>query len=235
MDNSSEHATPTTAALRIGGYVPCSLSDFPGRIAAVVFTQGCNWRCPWCHNAALVYPEQFTPPIPVVEACEEGRDVGILAHTARSDTLTHGGMLSMGSSYNRQAAFCNSLFLKMEGRKLYKYAVKTVAGAMKECLEKAGLPVERLTKILLHQANGKMDEAILRAFYAEYGIPEPPPGILPMTIAWLGNSSVATIPTMLDLIVKGKLDGHQQRSGDVFLFASVGAGMNINAFAYRVP
>ncbi|AHF89377.1 pyruvate formate lyase-activating protein [Opitutaceae bacterium TAV5] len=50
--------------MRIGGYVPCSLSDFPGRIAAVVFTQGCNWRCPWCHNTALVYPEQFTPPIP---------------------------------------------------------------------------------------------------------------------------------------------------------------------------
>jgi len=65
VDNSSAHATTTAAALRIGGYVPCSLSDFPGRIAAVVFTQGCNWRCPWCHNAALVYPEQFTPPIPV--------------------------------------------------------------------------------------------------------------------------------------------------------------------------
>ncbi len=44
----------------IGGFVPCSLSDFPGRLAAVVFTQGCNWRCPWCHNPALVYPEQFT-------------------------------------------------------------------------------------------------------------------------------------------------------------------------------
>jgi len=171
----------------------------------------------------------------VLEACEEGRDVGILSHTARSDTLTHGSMLSMGSSYNRQAAFCKSLFLKMEGRKLYKYAVKTVAGAMKECLEKAGLPVASVSKILLHQANGKMDEAILRAFYAEYGIAEPPPGILPMTISWLGNSSVATIPTMLDLIAKGKLNGHVQRSGDVFLFASVGAGMNINAFVYRFP
>lgn len=51
--------------MRIGGYVPCSLSDFPGRLAAVVFTQGCNWRCPWCHNPALVYPEQFSPSIPV--------------------------------------------------------------------------------------------------------------------------------------------------------------------------
>ena len=50
--------------MRIGGYVPCSLGDYPGRIAAVVFTQGCNWRCPWCHNPALVYPEQFTASLP---------------------------------------------------------------------------------------------------------------------------------------------------------------------------
>jgi len=53
--------------MRIGGYVPCSLSDFPGHLAAVVFTQGCNWRCPWCHNSALVHPEQFTLPLPVAD------------------------------------------------------------------------------------------------------------------------------------------------------------------------
>ncbi|MDR1788908.1 MAG: anaerobic ribonucleoside-triphosphate reductase activating protein [Opitutaceae bacterium] len=51
--------------MRIGGYVPLSLSDYPGQLAAVVFTQGCNWRCPWCHNPALVHPALFTPPIPV--------------------------------------------------------------------------------------------------------------------------------------------------------------------------
>ncbi|OAM89737.1 anaerobic ribonucleoside-triphosphate reductase activating protein [Termitidicoccus mucosus] len=50
--------------MRIGGYVPCSLGDFPGHIAAVIFTQGCNWRCPWCHNPALVYPKNFTAPLP---------------------------------------------------------------------------------------------------------------------------------------------------------------------------
>lgn len=38
----------------IAGYVPCSLSDYPGCVAAVVFTQGCNWRCPWCHNKSLL-------------------------------------------------------------------------------------------------------------------------------------------------------------------------------------
>jgi 3-oxoacyl-[acyl-carrier-protein] synthase-3 len=170
----------------------------------------------------------------ILEAHEPERDIGILAHTARSDTLVHGGMLFMGPS-NREAAFLDVLFLKMEGRKAYKYAVQTVASAMKECLEKASLPVGCVRKVLLHQANGKMDVAILRAFYEQYGVMEPPAGVMPMTISWLGNSSVATIPTMLDLIAKGKLDGHEQRSGDVFLFASVGAGMNINAFVYRVP
>lgn len=51
--------------MRLGGFVPCSLSDFPGRIAAVVFTQGCNWRCPWCHNPSLVYPDRYGEALPV--------------------------------------------------------------------------------------------------------------------------------------------------------------------------
>ena len=40
--------------MKIGGLVPFSLSDYPGRVAAVVFTQGCNFRCPFCHNGQLI-------------------------------------------------------------------------------------------------------------------------------------------------------------------------------------
>ncbi len=40
--------------MKIGGYHPCSLSDFDGHVSAVVFTQGCNYRCPFCHNRALI-------------------------------------------------------------------------------------------------------------------------------------------------------------------------------------
>lgn len=40
--------------MKIGGYVPVSLCDYPGRVAAVVFTQGCNFRCPFCHNGHLL-------------------------------------------------------------------------------------------------------------------------------------------------------------------------------------
>jgi 3-oxoacyl-[acyl-carrier-protein] synthase-3 len=160
-------------------------------------------------------------------------DTGILANAARSDTLDHSGMLSMGRSYNDEV-FLEALFLKMEGRKLYKYALQTVAGSMKDCLDKAGIPLRDVSKILIHQANGKMDEAIIAALYDSEKM-TPPPDVMPMTISWLGNSSVATVPTLYDLIAKGQLDGYAFHPGEIVLFASVGAGMHINAFVYRMP
>ncbi len=168
----------------------------------------------------------------VLEARNDG-DVGILARATRSDTLDHSGMLSMGPSYSSEI-FLESLFLKMEGRKLYKYALQRVAGSMKECLEKAGIPLGNVSKILIHQANGKMDDAIVNALYEAEGM-KPPPDVMPMTISWLGNSSVATVPTLYDLIAKGQLDGYAFHPGEIILFASVGAGMHINAFVYRMP
>lgn len=45
--------------MQIGGFQKVSFIDFPQHLAAVVFTQGCNWRCPYCHNPALVLPERF--------------------------------------------------------------------------------------------------------------------------------------------------------------------------------
>jgi pyruvate formate lyase activating enzyme len=47
--------------MRIGGFQSFSLSEFPGRIAAVVFCQGCNFRCPYCHNPELVDPGRYAP------------------------------------------------------------------------------------------------------------------------------------------------------------------------------
>jgi len=104
---------------------------------------------------------------------------------------------------------------------------------MKEALDRAGLDVRDVKKILIHQANGKMDEAILSKFYELYEISPAPQEVMPMTISWLGNSSVATVPTMLDLILKGEMPDHRIEPGDIVLFASVGAGMHINAVVYR--
>jgi pyruvate formate lyase activating enzyme len=49
--------------MNIGGFQKVSLIDDPGRICAVVFTQGCNFRCPYCHNPELVDPARFGPPL----------------------------------------------------------------------------------------------------------------------------------------------------------------------------
>lgn len=166
----------------------------------------------------------------VVERGEGDR--GILSRAVRSDAIEHADLLHMGSSYNPEA-FLEALFMKMEGRKLYKYALNTVAGAIREALQRANVDLRDVKKILIHQANGKMDEAILDALYELYGIDTPPPDVMPMTISWLGNSSVATVPTLLDLILKGRIDGHTLVPGDVVVFASVGAGMHINAVVYR--
>ncbi len=170
----------------------------------------------------------------ILEATEQGGTEGILAHAVRSDCVDYSHMLTMGPS-NLPGAEPGELFLKMEGRKLYKYALNHVAGAMKACLDKAGVGLGEVTKILIHQANWKMDEAIVDALYHLAGVEGPPAGMMPMTIAWLGNSSVATVPTLLDLIRKGRMEGQALHPGDLLLFASVGAGMNINAVLYRVP
>ena len=47
-------------SVKFGGLFPCSLIDFPGRLAMVLFTQGCSFRCPFCHNPDLVLPHRFT-------------------------------------------------------------------------------------------------------------------------------------------------------------------------------
>lgn len=169
----------------------------------------------------------------ILEAKTSSTPIGILTHKTRSDTFLYANMLYNAKSYNEEHENEGDIFIKMNGRKLYQYALKTVPQAIKSCLEKSGTPIENIKKVLIHQANGKMDDAILQRLYKLYDITDLPEGIMPMTIDWLGNSSVATVPTLLDLILKGKMNGHDISEGDSLVFASVGAGMNINALVYR--
>jgi 3-oxoacyl-[acyl-carrier-protein] synthase-3 len=170
----------------------------------------------------------------ILEAKESDTPVGILAHKTRSDTYSHAGLLHMGKSNNPDFENKNDLFLKMNGRKLYQYALDTVPQSIKACLDKAGLSINDVNKVLIHQANGKMDDAILKRLYALYNITEVPKNVMPMTISTLGNTSVATLPTLYDLLIKDKLDDHKLKKDDVLIFASVGAGMNINAVIYKM-
>ncbi len=164
------------------------------------------------------------------ESSEGGR--GILGASVQSHTQGEAFYIYMGKS-NLPDSDPTIRHLKMKGRKVYEYAIKHVPEAMKSCLDRSGITIHELKKIFIHQANGKMDEAIVKRFFKLYEVSQIPENILPMSIHWLGNSSVATIPTLFDLVRKGQLKEHVLNPGDVILFASVGAGMNINAVCYR--
>jgi len=168
----------------------------------------------------------------VLEASDEKG--GILSHITRTDTIDKVWMLRLEKSYHPDRKG-DELFIKMDGHDIYKYALKTVPLVVKQALDKAGMVLGDVNKVLMHQANAKMDDAILKRLYQLCGVESIPEGVMPMIIDWAGNSSVATIPTLLDLLIKEKLAGHRLVSGDVAVFASVGAGMNINAMVYRMP
>ena len=158
---------------------------------------------------------------------------GILSSSVQSHCGEEVDYLNLGKSY-----FPHSdpriRYIKMKGRKVYEYAMKYVPLAMKACLDQSGVDINQVKKFFVHQANEKMDEGIIKALYKLYGTRDVPPHIMPMSIHKLGNSSVATVPTLYDMVKKGAMPDHQLNDGDIVLFASVGAGMNINAVVYRV-
>ena len=198
----------------------------------------------------------------ILQGYEIDEPMGILSYAMRSDTLEYANMLRMGISYNPQYPN-NTLFLKMDGNKLFQYAMDFVPLLVKEAMDKADISLNEVSKFLFHQANAKMDYGFLgrtaelygygiqdippehmpkKKNYgtigksiAMYGIRDIPAHVMPMTIHEFGNSSVATIPTLLDRLVNNKLPDHKLKSDDIIVFASVGAGMNINAMVYRMP
>ncbi|WP_412983996.1 3-oxoacyl-ACP synthase III family protein [Pontimicrobium sp. IMCC45349] len=165
----------------------------------------------------------------IIEATDD--EGGILAHETASFTYDEAYYLFFGNS-NNQELCRDTRYIKMHGRKIYEFALNNVPQAMKTCLDKSGVDIKDVKKVLIHQANEKMDEAIIKRFYRLYKTPVPE-GIMPMSIHKLGNSSVATVPTLYDLIKNNKLENHKLNKGDVIIFASVGAGMHINAIVYK--
>lgn len=166
----------------------------------------------------------------IIEATDE--EGGILSHESATFAHDEAYYLYFGNSFNTSHD-PDVRYIKMYGRKIYEFALSNVPKAMKECLDKSGIDISEVKKVLIHQANEKMDEAIIHRFFKQYK-QTPPEGIMPMSIHKLGNSSVATVPTLYDLLVKGKIENQQLHKGDVVIFASVGAGMNINAFVYKM-
>jgi 3-oxoacyl-[acyl-carrier-protein] synthase III len=169
----------------------------------------------------------------VVQATDE-ENVGIIADSTICDNDAELRYLENSGSLNKDFKE-NKLYIRMHGRKIYEYALKKVPVAIKETIDKAGLDIKDIDKILIHQANAKMDYAMIDRLHRLYDIKDYDHSISPMTIQNFGNSSVATIPTMFDMIIKNEMKGHKFKDKGNIVFASVGAGMNINAIVYRFP
>jgi len=199
--------------------------------ALVIGTETLSRVCDPHDRDSMIYADGAGATL--LEAKESDRTEGILSHAARTDTETQAYYLEMKESFKPGSD--DTLYMKMDGRKLYQYALSNVPGLVKNSLEKAGVELEEIKKVLIHQANEKMDEAILQRLFKLYDENVVPDSIMPMTINKLGNTSVATVPTLLDLILRNQMHGHTINPGDTIVFASVGAGMNINSVVYRVP
>jgi 3-oxoacyl-[acyl-carrier-protein] synthase-3 len=156
---------------------------------------------------------------------------GVLSHESATYTQDETYYIYSGKSYHQSSS--SKQYIKMHGRKVYEFALSHVPTAMKACLDASGKSIKDLKKIFIHQANEKMDEAIVKRLYRLYREPVPE-NILPMSIQKLGNSSVATVPTLYDMVLKNQYPEHSLEKGDVIMFASVGAGMNINAITYQL-
>jgi len=168
----------------------------------------------------------------IYQAAETENPTGIIAHKTQTYAGNAASLLVMGNSYNPESIDGNT-YLKMNGRKLYEFAVINVPQVVKTAIDKAGLSIEDIKTVFIHQANGKMDNAIMKRLFKLYNIDVVPENLVPMTISWLGNSSVATIPTLIDLVLKEKVAGYKVKKGEYAVFASVGAGMHINAIVYK--
>lgn len=158
-------------------------------------------------------------------------DSGIINTVIRSDTGIETSYIYSGETNDGSES--EPRFIKMQGRKVYEYVLTHVPLAMKACLDQSGEDISSLKMVFLHQANEKMDEAIIQRFYELYGIEHLPENVMPMNIAFMGNSSVATIPTLLHQVVTSQIGSFGIKRGDIIMMASVGAGMNINAITCK--
>jgi 3-oxoacyl-[acyl-carrier-protein] synthase-3 len=157
---------------------------------------------------------------------------GILAYATFSHAEEDLGSIYLGKSNN--PCLEGSCFFHMNGREVYKYATHWVPKIIQKALNKANLDLREVDLFLFHQANAKMLEAIARNLGELYQVPADFfDGKIPSTIEFLGNTSVATIPTMLDLVLKGQMEGFEIKKGQIAVMASVGAGMHCNSLVYR--
>lgn len=167
----------------------------------------------------------------IVEAIESDEKEGLLGWESEIYTKEEAYFLFLGKS-NKPGESSKIRYIKMHGRKIYEFALSKVPPAMKAVIDHANIDIKDVKKILIHQANEKMDEAMVQRLYKSYKM-KVPENIMPMSIHKLGNSSVATLPTLFDKLNRNIFENHKIEKNDILVFSSVGAGMNVNTFIYK--
>lgn len=171
----------------------------------------------------------------VLEAKENDNLMGVINHISICDSNQEINFISNSYSSLNPNYLNSNINIKIKGKKVYEYVLQKVPVAMKLVLDNSGFHLKDINMVLLHQANAKMDKAIIKRLFNLYNLQNIPDNFSPMTVQYLGNTSVASIPTMYDLISKGYMKGYEFKSGNIILLVSVGSGMIINVVLYKIP
>ena len=162
----------------------------------------------------------------------ESKDKGVLAHAMFSHTEEDLNNITLGASLNRETT--GHCFFKMNGQRVYKYATTWLPQVIRQALDKVEITPSEVDYFFFHQANAKMLRVIASNLMDLYGITDQQyVDKIPSSISFLGNTSVATIPTLFDLVNKQQMEGFTLKEGQTYVFASVGAGMHCNAVVYK--
>lgn len=162
----------------------------------------------------------------------DDKDKGIISYATFSHAQKDLACIYLDKSNNPELT--SPTLFKMNGKDVYRYATVWVPKVIKKALDKAGLDSDDIDMFLFHQANGKMLNAFANNLAEMYGkVGGSFEGKIPTTIQFTGNTSVATVPTMLAMILKHELGDYEIKEGQTVVMASVGAGMHCNALVYK--
>jgi len=151
----------------------------------------------------------------ILSAIESEEKEGILSYAGRTDANLS-DLLTMQSSVNPNHDQ-NLLYMRMIGPEVYKTAVTIVPGIIEKSLEVAGFGVQDVNMFLAHQANAKLDIGILkkllnkgdfRSVFHKELLTDVIQRLMPLTVRSLANSSAATIPMLLHLVLTGEIDNY---------------------------
>jgi 3-oxoacyl-[acyl-carrier-protein] synthase-3 len=132
-------------------------------------------------------------------------------------------LVSLPAGGSRRPASVESIqerqhFLKMEGKEVFKHAVRRMESASKQCLDQAGVTESEISWLVPHQANMRIIEAIAKRFAV-------PDGRIYLTLHKYGNTSASSVGIALDEL----LTEHQLQSGENILLTAFGAGLTWGA------